>query len=115
LIFISGMDSRGVPAAIQGFAEAFLMVEFCRKTNLPLDVGVYGESENTITMIGTEYVQIAKIEWTVRGQDDQNHNSVLQNFLLGQLARGVYNGCAFVFAGKKWTVKECIEHITGKK
>lgn len=95
--------------------EAYLMVEFNSKTKLPESIDVFSESEDMITMIGNEYVQICNMKLQICNSSSENVGfECLSLLLLHQFKKGFYDECFFFFENKKWTVKECKEIITLK-
>ena len=94
------------------YFEAFLMVEFDCKTNLPVSIACYSENEDEITMIGNEYVQIASLKFEVQTPNaDFDGLEFLCNTLEDQLHKGVYNACRLEYKTKAWTVEQCVHTI----
>ena len=97
----------------QRFTHAYLLVDFSTHTQLPQNLRVYSESEKSISTLGNEYVQITNISWHVHGDERGTacEYGILHYFLEKQNNRGFYDHCIIEYAGRKWTVKECKEHI----
>lgn len=84
--------------------EAYLMVEFNCKTKLPVSIDVYSEGQDSITMIGNEYICVKSIDCSEEKSDPFH---VLSVKLLQELNDGVYDSCVITFQGRNWSVKEC--------
>ncbi len=88
--------------------NAYLMVEFMQKTDLPRSIDVYSESEDEITMLGNNYVRIASMKWEICcDEKGVTGFDIIAKTLEIQFEKGLYDDCSFFYKGKKWTVQEC--------
>ncbi len=106
------MDNIDIAFKHNVILNAYLMVEFDTKTQLPVSIDIYSESEHEITMIGNEYVKIASMKWHVADQKRKHHHGTLFDILQKQYDDHIYDECVITYKCKNWTVLDCKKFIS---
>jgi len=87
---------------------AYLMVEFDLTVKLPVSIGVFSESQNQISTLNNQYIEIASMYWKIHGNvRDNTCFGYLAAIIRKQFLEGLYDECMFDFNGKKWSIEEC--------